>query len=272
LYELTYVIKSLVSKSEKGTHQAEDLFMRVWEHTNLYFSTTLHGKLLSPENSHQRDQGIMFGTQPISPGCKTSIMRLPKRPEERYCCLVHTNEKNVFFDTDAVLLTHPLQSVAFATSDCGATILYAKNTGDVILVHTGRNQLMAATRPSERVSIVQSCIELLYERGALSETIHSLSVSQIAAVNFSHRGHPDESVVRSQAALWGETILQDSVKATLDLVELIATQLTYYGIPKSNISRVRINPFTSPDLASKRAGKTGSNVIMVARPSIPTPP
>ncbi len=242
--------------------------MRVWEHTNHYFSTTLHGRLLLPEYSPQFDQGIMFGTQPIDHGNKTSIMRPPKQPHERYQCVIHTDEPGAFFDTDAVLLRKPTQSVAFATSDCGATILHAKDTGDVILVHTGRNQLMSATRPHERVSILRNCIALLNDRGAAPEAIYSLSVSQIAAVHFAHHGHPDEALVRSQAALWGETILQDNVQATLDLVELIAVQLCYFGIPKSNVTRVRINPYTSPDLASKRAGKSGSNVIMVARPHI----
>jgi copper oxidase (laccase) domain-containing protein len=245
----------------------EDLFMIVWEQTNHYFSAVLYGKLLLPEYSPQLDQGIMFGTQPDSPKHHRSIMRLPKQPTERYQCAVHQEDDLCFFNSDAVLLSKPNQSVAFATSDCGATILYTKDTNDVVLAHTGRNQLMASDRSHERVSILAACISLLRERGAAPENILSLSVSQISAINFPHQGHPDEALVRSQADLWGDCILPNPEAATLDLVTLIMLQLCHYGIPRSNITRVRINPYSSPDLASKRAGKLGSNVIMVTRPA-----
>jgi copper oxidase (laccase) domain-containing protein len=247
--------------------------MRVWEQANLYYIAALHGKLLLPEYSPQLDQGIMFGTQPILPQHKTSIMRAPKLRSKRYCCCIHDNTTGTFFDSDAVLLSKADQSVAFATSDCGASILYAKDTGDVLLAHTGRNQLMDADHPLDRTSILKACVALLYDRGAAYEAIHSLSVSQIAAAHFAHRGHKDETLVRTQATLWGEAIMPDPERATLDLVQLIATQLAYYGVPKSNITRFRINPYTSPDLSSKRAGKLGSNVITLTRPkSTPTVP
>lgn len=239
--------------------------MRVWEQSNLYFSTALHGRLLLAENSPQIDQGIMFGTQPTGPKQHRAIMRLPKESHERYRCAIHNDEHDTFFNSDAVLLGKPNRSIAFATSDCGATILYAKDTGDVVLAHTGRNQLMSSEQPEEHVSILEASLKMLQGRGAELDSIFSLSVSQIAPIHFAHHGHPDEALVRSQAAIWGASILKDAAEATLDLVELITLQLEFYGIPKSNVTKVRINPYTSPDLASKRAGKTGSNVIMVAR-------
>ncbi len=221
--------------------------------------------MLLPEYSPQLDQGLMFGTQQTGPKHRRAIMRLPKEPAERFRCVVHTDDEDSFFNSDAVLLGKPHRSVAFATSDCGATILFAKDTGDVVLAHTGRNQLMASEQPGERVSILDACLKTLQGRGAELDNIMSLSVSQIAAPNFAHKGHPDEALVRSQAALWGERSLPDKEAATLDLVELITLQLCCYGLPRSNITRVRINPYTSPVLSSKRAGKLGSNVIMVSR-------
>jgi len=144
--------------------------------------------------------------------------------------------------------------------------LYAKDIGDVVLAHTGRNQIMDAEYPAARMSILAACISTLRERKAKLELIHSLSVSQISAAFFAHKGHKDESLVLQQATIWGNEIVPNATLVTLDLVQLIATQLVYYGVPKHNITSVRINPYTSPDLFSKRAGKFGSNVLMLARP------
>ncbi len=238
--------------------------IRDFEHTSHFFAVTLHGQLLAPNNKPPIDQGLLFGTQPS--GYQASIMRLPKSRVQQYTCALHETGTNVFFDSDAVLLTTSRQSVAFATSDCGATILFAKNTGDVMLVHTGRNQLMDKERPRERISILKDCIDRLLTRSADKQQIRALSIGQIPAQYFDHRGHPYEAVIRAQADVWGDDIIPDHRHVTLDLVQLISTQLIYYGIPARNMARIRLNPITSPDLSSKRGGKPGSNVITLCRP------
>ncbi len=231
-----------------------------WSSREPAFGVRLFGNILAPHNSCATDQGIMFGVQS---NAKSSIMA-PCKPEHRYQCLMHRGNSTVT-GADAILLARPGLSTAFATSDCGAAIFAARDTSDTVLVHPGRNQLMDIAAPHERRTIVSAVIDTLVERGAKPEAIKAVLLGQISAEYFSHRGHEAEAAIKAQVALWGEAIMPDPERVTLDLAALLQAQLTFYGVVGKQLLQLRHDPYRSHDLASKRAGKLGSNVVVLQR-------
>ncbi len=231
-----------------------------WSSRKPPLGVRLFGTMLLPHNSCATDQDIMFGAQSHAKG---SIMA-PCKEDNRYQCLEHAGKESVI-STDALLLPQPMDSVAFATNDCGAAIFAAEDTGDVVLVHPGRNQLMNIEKPHERQTIVKAAIEALTNREAALPAIRVVLVGQIRAKHFPHRGHPAEAALWEQVAVWNANIIPDPDHVTLDLAALFRAQLSYFGVDPEKFHQFCNDPYTSPDLASKRAGKPGSNVVVLTR-------
>lgn len=222
----------------------------VWEETrkNLWHARLL-GKLLPRENSIQEDQGLLWGQQANS---KSAIMAPPKTSMRKYKCTYHPSLGNCVVYTDSLLLHEPNQSVALATADCGATIIACEKTKLVALVHTGRDQLMCRDLPKETCSVAIATLETLLQEGADINSINVLNIGHIAPKHFPHRGKEDEAMLWQQSRIWGSEIIEDREQVTLCLHTLIAAQLFAAGLAKNKIRRVRIDPYTSPDLYSKR--------------------
>lgn len=234
--------------------------MLVLEHpsTNPSFVVRYYGKALAATNNCQLDQGIMFGKQSDYSAC----LMVSCYPNNRFKCLPHGGN-NSFAHCDAVVLTESKQSVAFATNDCGAMILSDKNTGNVILVHPGRNQLMDYAHPHIRRTIIEAAVTTLLNNGADAGSIEALIFGQIKPENFAHEYHLHKDLILAQANVWGTEIVTDRESVTLNLNRLIEKQLKFYGVSRKPKTLGQFDPYTCPDLFSKRAGKAGSNLVVL---------
>jgi len=242
----------------------------VWEETRQgLWHARLLGKLLSRNNSPEIDQGLMWEQQANH---HNVIMAPPKHKGQQYTCAYHPGDSNVIVYTDSILLCKPGQSAAIATADCGTTIMACKKSGLVALVHTGRDQLMCREIPKEPCSIVTETLMTMLQEGARMDSISVLNVAHIAPEYFPHKNKEDEYMLWQQAKLWSSPdIIKDSEAVTLCLHTLITAQLFEAGLRTNQVARVRIDPYTSPDLYSKREAndkglseeKQGSNVFVL---------
>ena len=181
---------------------------------------------------------------------------------ETECCVrgrvaMHTTR------ADGVILQSRRLGVVCTSRDCPQLILWSEVTNRVAVLHCGRDQLHNV-RGGAGVgeSVVMNALPLIAQQSH-AHTIHGVITLGIQAPSFPNEQYPE--VTSALALRWGDLVVPDAHRKTIDLTELILRQLESYGVRRGNILHDKFDTFSDTRLASLRAKRGGHNMVYVTR-------
>lgn len=165
------------------------------------------------------------------------------------------------FHADGVIIEDQDIAVAFTSRDCPYLALECVVGGKhvVLVLHCGRDQLHNFGEGKIAESVIANAMTELSRMGKV-ECMSGVITLGISPEHFPNERYQDLTEALSTA--WGESVIQDKTRHTIDLVELILCQLEKHGIPRRLITHDALDTFTDTRLASMRANRGGHNLLI----------
>ena len=158
------------------------------------------------------------------------------------------------------VLKKPRQAVIIQSRDCPTVTIENKETGEVGVVHAGREQLINRFNPCLPNGVIEFLMPILGNPNG--DQLNAYITGGICAKHF---GHQDESYIQPFEKLYGSSVITSRSKLKLDLVAVITAILQKYGVPLENIKHDGLCTYSTDWLGSKRAGKNGVNWTIVVK-------
>lgn len=196
------------------------------------------------------------------------LTNLHTHPHRRYAIEARRDETEYLHmpgeRADGFILHHPGEAVAIATRDCPALTLFSTRGGPVAVLHCARDTLHGIDQGNVEKSVVIDAIrQCIYEWEDM-ESVHGFITLGIAPQHFPNDRYP--KIVEKLKDTWGEHVIHDVARGTIDLVELITRQLETYGVARSRVSHDGLCTYSDSRLASHRRGHGGChNLILVIK-------
>lgn len=214
---------------------------QVFSHEDKYVSVSSFGKSFEfiPETGNTTSALKVLNAWAVEQNLEDVLwQRLPNdtRPERRFTVefrnsLPHATSdrcvvNNEFFD--GVILTEAGQSVVFATRDCPVVVIYSTRGGPVAVLHAGRTATQGYDINKPRGSVIESAFALCYDSiwDHVSSLRATISVS-IAPKHFPNDRYP--KIIDGLKNRWGDSVIADHERSTIDLVALIKAQLKNFA-------------------------------------------
>ena len=188
---------------------------------------------------------------------------------------------------DAVDLA-PGQAYYLASADCWAYVARNRRTGEVIAVHTGRNNLVDRKLVDEGVrsrtheSIVDATMASFAWYAHLAQLPFNsadIDVHITCGIAAEHFSHTDPAYSAFNAKLveylsnrFGIGVfVDDPLEGKIDMPELIRRQFASHGVKSDHVTQDTIDTYGDTDMFgrhlwwSNRRGETGRNLVFVVR-------
>lgn len=174
----------------------------------------------------------------------------------------HQQEGIEYLECEGVLLTKPHSVAVIPSRDCAVLVLANKLNGRVGATHAGRRSLLSNIACDAcTVGVVSNLLSAVAPVGSDRSQVYAYITAYITPEHFSHNDH---SFVEPFIARFGEQVVPDREHHTLDLAKVIELQLTSRKVLPENICRYGKCSYEHPNMGSRRAGKDGENVVIVA--------
>lgn len=169
-----------------------------------------------------------------------------------------------FIRADATVLDSLEISVVTMTRDCPTLVLWNDSEGPVAVAHCGRDQLHNAGGEGVGESVIQNVLLEMRKLGIETTSLRGVITTGIAAEHFPNNYYPEICAALRKA--WGEAVVPDNERQTIDLKELVLRQLEEYGgVQRECIVHDGIDTYSDARTASVRANRPGQNMIVVTR-------
>lgn len=162
---------------------------------------------------------------------------------------------------DGVILTRRGDATAFITRDCPVLVLYSARGGDIAVLHCSRSSLQGIDLGNPRHSVIANALRLCLSSWKNETHVRGIITTGIAAHHFNNERNP--TITETLRAMWGDRVVPDRTRHTIDLVALIRAQLESHGIDPECIAHDGVDTYSDERFASLRAGRGGHNVIVV---------
>lgn len=169
---------------------------------------------------------------------------------------------------NGLILRNRHEAAGFITRDCGTLIVsqdkkYTRGkTTPVFIAHISRDSIQGTMLGKPEASVVTNgmsiCLPEWDEPGTLRATITLC----IAAEHFPNNQHPQ--IVAELRNRWGDEVVPDQKRSTIDLVAVVRAQLREFGMRPEQITHDKLDTYSDTRLASKRRGdEIQHNVVLV---------
>jgi copper oxidase (laccase) domain-containing protein len=163
---------------------------------------------------------------------------------------------------DGIVVFDHRITVAMTSRDCPYLILYVKDPEVALIMHCGRDQLHNTGGRNPKESVISDTLALIGNRFDPCE-VYGCITRGIAPEHFTNDRYP--GIIATLTRYWGDDVVPDRERCTLDLKEIILRQLETYRIPRANITIDTVDTFSNPASASVRAGRSDAhNLILVS--------
>lgn len=159
------------------------------------------------------------------------------------------------------------EACAIITRDCYTGIVCKNDTdkhSPVLVMHISRDSVQGTDLGQPAASVVINGMNMCLPEWGGTKELQAIITTGIAAEHFPNERYPNE--VENLRDLWGDGVIPDAVRSTIDLPAVVAAQLlqVFNMHPKKQIVRDKLDTFSNTELASKRRGDEGNhNVVIV---------
>lgn len=167
---------------------------------------------------------------------------------------------NSVVNAQGVILSQSGQATVVESRDCPTVVIEHLKTGNVGVLHCGREQLANRHNPCMPTGVIE---RLIPELGPLDGEM--LNVYITGGISAQHFEHKDPAYIKPFLRFNRPELIRDQSKLTLDLVAAISVILSNFGVPKSNIKHDGLCTYETPWLGSRRAKKEGANWTLVVK-------
>jgi copper oxidase (laccase) domain-containing protein len=166
------------------------------------------------------------------------------------------------FDSDGAIVA-PRSILIAPSRDCPYVIGVHAETGTVVALHAGRDQIFTNTECVACTSgIIASGIRVFTGQGVPIQEVEFLVIGGITGEHFKHDTHPHRERIREMfTARCGEAVFVDTATLALDLRRVIVHELLRHGAQKQRIKIDQTCPYTNPTFGSKRWVEDNGEVV-----------
>lgn len=161
------------------------------------------------------------------------------------------------FMVEGVILKESGQGVIITSRDCHVVTITNRDNGWVCALHAGR----------------QSHLGNLEKPGVIDKAMHELEVSDgrdieayvTGGICAKHFEHNDNKFTRPFLDRFGDDVITDPKRGTLDLLKVIQITLSNWGVPRNQIAHDNLCTYEENWLGSRRASSAGQNWTVVVK-------
>ena len=144
------------------------------------------------------------------------------------------------------------------TRDCYVVYLENMQNGRVGATHAGRESLIKPAGCCDAETVVHSLLHKLEVRDG--KQVHAYITGGISAKNFPHA---DREKVQPFIDRYGDRVITDQERLTLDLLYVIQIILNNWGVPNEQIMTDGLCTFDEPSLGSRRGDRPEQNWVFI---------
>ena len=200
-------------------------------------------------DNHQLSEG--YG---IEPG-QTCLMKAasssssPGFREVKQATFGITNWNNPHVYSDSVIGIKPSQAAMMRSADCGAVVLHEKTSNLWCLTHCGRHAMTPVVQAGTPLTVLHSAFAKL-THGIKNPEVEAVIIGSICKYHFAHAHIGPGTQVRAYIDHFGDWVIHDWNRGTLDMPAIIRYCLLKLGVSQEHIVTDETCPYEHPALAS----------------------